>query len=367
MKIKLMVLPLTALFMACTPDIKLPDVEYKTMTVKKEDVTLHYSFSASLRGQQDVDIVPQASGTLTAIHVKPGQKVTKGQTMFIIDQVPSQAELRVANADLKVAKAQAATAKIELESKKDLYNKHVVSDIQVKKAENQYATALASIEQAEARVTNASQNLSFTVVKAPCDGIVGDLGYRVGALVGPNIMTPLTVVSNNDNVYAYVSLTERDLLTFFSEKKDMTVDEALKKLPKVQLRTSIGEIYDEEGTIESLSGVINRTTGTMTVRAIFPNPNGILRSGGAAAVVVPMECKGVLVIPQEATTSMQDRVMAYKVVDNKAKAVQVQVIPTDDNMNFIVTDGLKEGDVIIAEGAGNVKEGEEVSFEQKLE
>ncbi|MCF0160466.1 MAG: efflux RND transporter periplasmic adaptor subunit [Bacteroidaceae bacterium] len=355
-------LPLSALLMACGSDVKPVKVEYKTLKVEKQDVTLHMNFSASLQGQQDVDIVPQVSGTLMEIKVKPGEKVKKGQPLFVIDQVPAQAELRVANADVKVATAQAATAKMELESKKDLRSKNIISDVIVTKAENEYATALAAIEQAEARVTNAEQNLSFTIVKAPCDGVVGEIPYRVGALVGPSIMTPLTTVSNNTFIVANTTITERDWLNIFEEVDSISTKD-MESMPKVQLKTSIGTIYSEEGYIESYSGVINRTTGTITVRAIFPNPNGVLRSGGSGEIIAPNEYKDVIVIPQGATTSMQDRTIAYKVVDNKAKAVAIKVISTDDNQHYIVTEGLKAGDVIIAEGAGNVTEGEEVSFQ----
>ncbi|MCF0175070.1 MAG: efflux RND transporter periplasmic adaptor subunit [Bacteroidales bacterium] len=337
------------------------------MKLQKEDVTLHYGYGTILQGQQDVDILPQVSGTLMEIKVKSGEKVRKGQTLFIIDQVPAQAELRVAEADVKVAKASAATAKMNLESKKDLQSKGIISSVQVKKAQNEYETALASIEQAEAVRTNALQVLSFTTVKAPCDGIVGDLPYRVGALVSPNITTPLTTVSDNRNIYAYIYLTESEFLRFFEADNGASIEEIIKSLPQVELKTSIGTIYSQKGRIESLSGVINRSTGTMMGRAIFPNPNGILRSGGAGEVVFPFEVKDAIVIPQSATYTLLDKTFAYKVVDNKTKSVAVSVVSTDDNQNFIVLDGLAEGDVIIADGAANVKEGEEVSYQLTLE
>ena len=253
------------------------------------------------------------------------------------------------------------------ESKKDLQSKGIISSVQVKKAQNEYETALASIEQAEAVRTNALQVLSFTTVKAPCDGIVGDLPYRVGDLVSTNITTHLTTVSDNRNIYAYIYLTESEFLRFFEADNGASIEEIIKSLPQVELKTSIGTIYSQKGRIESLSGVINRSTGTMMGRAIFPNPNGILRSGGAGEVVFPFEVKDAIVIPQSATYTLLDKTFAYKVVDNKTKSVAVSVVSTDDNQNFIVLDGLAEGDVIIADGAANVKEGEEVSYQLTLE
>ena len=363
MKKTILLLSLMAVLVACQqPEEKTVDVEYATMKVKKQDITQHYSCSASLQGEQDVDIIPQAAGTLMEIKVKPGDHVSRGQVLFVINQVPSQAELRVATADVKVARAAAATAKMNLESKRYLKSKNIVSDIQVKKAENEYATALASIEQAEARVTNAQQNLSFTRVTAPCDGIVGEIPYRVGALVGPEITTPLTIVSNNKRMFANIALTEAALLQFMEQSPNVSAEQALKALPPVQLRTSIGSMYPQEGRIESLSGVINRTTGTMSARAIFPNPNGMLRSGGVAEVILPVSMKGVIVIPQSATTTLQDKTFVYKVVDNKAVGVEVSVAATDDNQNYVVLKGLNEGDVIVKDGAGNVTEGEEIKF-----
>ena len=349
------------LLVSCMPEVKQEKAQFKTLKVTTQHVTTHYSFSCSLRGQQDVEIIPQASGTLMEIKVKQGQQVHKGQTLFVINQVPSQAELRMAEAEVQVAKARAATAKMEMESKRDLNSKDIVSAIQGKKAENEYATAIACIQQAEARVTNAKQTLSFTVVTAPCDGIVGDIPYRVGALVSPSIVTPLTTVSNNTNIVALMSMTERDMLQFLESNDSVQkINDILKMLPKVQLRTSTGTMYSEEGVIESISGVINSATGTMGVRATFPNPNGVLRSGGAGEIVIPYEVENAIVIPQVATYSMLDQTFAYLVVDGKAKAAPIKVMPTDDNQSFIVLEGLKAGDTIIAEGAGNVMEGEEI-------
>ncbi|MCF0202146.1 MAG: efflux RND transporter periplasmic adaptor subunit [Bacteroidaceae bacterium] len=369
MKKLLVMLPLVALICSCkdAPEVKLPHVEYKTIKVKKQEVEVHQNLSASLQGQQDVDIVPQAEGTLTKICVQPGQVVKRGQTLFIVNQVQQQAELRSALAEVKVAQAQAATAKINLESKQQLKDKKIISDILVKKAQNEYQTSLAQIEQAEARVTNARESLSYATVKSPCDGIVGVINYREGALVGPGILNPLTTVSNNRNIYADIAISEAEMLTLMnSDTVRKNNGDFLSMLPPVKLKTTLGQYYPEEGKITSISGVINKTTGTMTVRAVFPNPTGILKSGGAATVEISMKMKDVLVIPQTATYELQDKVFVYKVVNNKAKSVEVKVVPLDDAKHFAVTGGLKEGDVVISDGAGNVTEGEEVSFDMKM-
>lgn len=364
MKKSLLMMSLLGMLVSCVEQPKMPHIELKTMTLEEQDLVIDYAMSASLTGEQDVQILPQVSGKLQQINVTMGQAVRKGQVLFVIDQVTAQADLRNALASLKVQKAQAATAQIELESKQDLRAKNIVSDIQVRKAQNEYTTALAMVEQAEASVTNARQVLSFTTIVAPCDGIVGELPYRVGALVGPDMPSPLTVISNNSRVYANMAVTERDMLDAFHTVASQ--EEILKRMPKVRLRTADGRIHDQEGYIESVSGVINKTTGTLSLRAIFPNDNGTLRSGGAAEVLIPDSLKGVVVIPQVATYELQDKVYAYKVVDKLAHSVEIRVSPLNNGKEYAVLSGLKAGDVIVAEGAGNVQEGDSVSYTMNM-
>lgn len=356
---------LLVVLVSCIESPKMPRVELKTMTLNARDLVIDYPVSASLSGEQDVQILPQVSGKLQKINVTMGQEVKQGQVLFVIDQVQAQADLRNALASLKVSQAQAATAKIELESKLDLRQKNIVSDIQVRKAQNEYATAVAMVEQAEAVVTNARQVLSFTTVVSPCNGIVGELPYRVGSVVGPDMAQPLTIISNNRRIYANMAVTERELLDAFHTVSSNS-DDLLKLLPHVRLRTADGRIYDHEGYIESISGVINKTTGTMSVRAIFPNEGGTLRSGGAAEILIPDSLKGVVVIPQVATYELQNKVFAFKVENKLAKSVEIRVSPLNNGQEYVVLSGLKSGDVIVAEGAGNIHDGDSISYTMKM-
>lgn len=356
---------LLVVLVSCIESPKMPRVELKTMTLNARDLVIDYPVSASLSGEQDVQILPQVSGKLQKINVTMGQEVKQGQVLFVIDQVQAQAELRNALASLKVSQAQAATAKIELESKLDLRQKNIVSDIQVRKAQNEYATAVAMVEQAEAVVTNARQVLSFTTIVSPCNGIVGELPYRVGSVVGPDMAQPLTIISNNRRIYANMAVTERELLDAFHTVSSNS-DDLLKLLPHVRLRTADGRIYDHEGYIESISGVINKTTGTMSVRAIFPNEGGTLRSGGAAEILIPDSLKGVVVIPQVATYELQNKVFAFKVENKLAKSVEIRVSPLSNGQEYVVLSGLKSGDVIVAEGAGNIHDGDSISYTMKM-
>ena len=346
-------------------NFQLPTVEYKTVKVEPMDITVHSTFAAKLEGVKDVNVFPQTSGSLVEIRVAGGQKVNKGDVMFVVDQVPAQAAVRVAESDLKVAKAQMATAKIVLESKQDLRSKDIVSDIVVRKAQNDYETAVANVEQAEARLTNARQSLSFPLVKAPCNGVVGSVPYKVGEIVGPDMPKPLTIVSDNSKISAKIAINERMWLSLVEEGYG-NMSKLLKELPDVKLITSLGSYYPETGRITAIDGMIDATTGTISLKADFPNPEGALRSGGSAKVEIPIPYTDVLVIPQSATYELQDKIFAYKVVDNKAKAVEVKVTSLDDGQSYAVLEGLQAGDVIIAEGAGNVKEGEEVSYQMTL-
>ncbi|MBR1519889.1 MAG: efflux RND transporter periplasmic adaptor subunit [Bacteroidaceae bacterium] len=329
---------------------------YQFMKVKKGDRTLNLSYSATIRGKQDVAIMPQVGGTITKVCVTEGQQVRAGQTLFIIDQVPFQAALRTAEANVQAAKAQLATAKLNYDSQKELFNQQVVSQHTLSTAENGYLTAQAGLAQAEAALVNARNSLSYTMVKAPANGQVGNLPYRTGDLVSPQIPTPLTTVSDNSEMWVYFSMTENQFLNFTREYGSMSA--AASQMPAVSLLLKDGSTYEETGKIESVSAVIDRSTGTVTCKAVFPNPNGLLHSGLSGTVQIPTLYKDVVIVPQSATVSQQDKYLVYQVgKDGMAEGTLVEVAPINDGKEFIVTKGLKEGDEILATGAGLVRPG----------
>ena len=316
---------------------------YEVMTVAPADRMILSTYSATIRGRQDIDIYPQVSGTLTKVCVTEGQRVKNGQTLFIIDQVPYEAALQTAVANVKSAEAALATAQLTYESKEELYKENVVSAFDLSTAKNSLLSAKAQLAQAKAQEVNARNNLSYTVVKSPSDGVIAMLPYRVGALVGPSIPQALTTVSDNSDMYVYFSLTENELLSLINQYKNM--DEALKNMPEVELKLIDGSVYGEKGRVESISGVINRQTGTV---------------GASGSVLVPNSYKGVIVIPQEATVAMQDKISVYKVVDGKATSTLITVAAINDGREYIVLDGLKVGDEIVSQGAGLLREGTQV-------
>ena len=331
---------------------------FAIMEVKAADKELSTSYSATIRGRQDIDIYPQVSGTIEKLCVTEGQTVRRGQLLFVIDQIPYRAALKTAVANVEAARAAMATAELTYNSNKELYAQKVVSEFSLKTAENTYLTAKAQLTQAEAQEVNARNNLSYTEVKSPSDGVVGALPYRAGALVSANIPYPLTTVSDNSDMYVYFSMTENQLLALTRQYGDM--DEALKNMPEVELILNDNSVYQKKGTIESISGVIDRQTGTVVARVVFPNESRLLHSGASGTVVVPSIYKNCIAIPQTATVRMQDKTIVYKVVDGKAVSTLITVAGINDGREYVVLDGLKAGDEIVSEGAGLVREGTQV-------
>ena len=331
---------------------------YAIMKVTTADKELSTSYSATIRGRQDIDIYPQVSGTIEKLCVTEGQKVRRGQSLFIIDQVPYKAALKTATANVEAARAALGTAELTYKSNKELYAQKVVSEFSLKTAENSYLTAKAQLSQAEAQEISARNNLSYTEVKSPSDGVVGALPYRAGALVSANMPYPLTTVSDNSDMYVYFSMTENQLLALTRQYGDM--DEALKNMPEVELRLNDNSVYDKKGVIESISGVIDRQTGTVVARVVFPNESRLLHSGASGTVIVPSIYKDCIAIPQTATVRMQDKTIVYKVVDGKAVSTLITVAANNDGREYVVLDGLKAGDEIVSEGAGLVREGTQV-------
>ena len=335
-----------------------PQSEYQVMNISTTDKELQTIYSAAIRGRQDIDIYPQVSGTLTKLCVEEGQTVRRGQVLFIIDQVPYLAALRTAEANVEAARAGVATSQLTYDSKKELYAQKVISEFDLKTSYNSLLTAKAQLAQAEAQQVNAANNLSYTEVKSPSDGVVGALPYRAGALVSPSLPQPLTTVSDNSDMYVYFSMTENQLLALTRQYGSM--DEALKNMPQAELRLNDNSVYDKKGTIESISGVIDRQTGTVVARVVFPNESRLLHSGASGTVVVPTTYKNCIVIPQEATVQLQDKTVVYKVVDGKAVSALITVAGINDGREYVVLDGLKVGDEIVSTGAGLLREGTQV-------
>lgn len=328
--------------------------EYSAMVLTTASRKLSSTYSASIRGKQDVDIRTKVQGYITDIKVKEGSIVRQGQTLFVIDQVPYQAALATAEANVDVAKAQVDAAELSAKSKEMLFEEKIISDFDLRMARTNLASAKAQLAQAQANELTASNNLSYTLVKSPVDGVVGTLPFRIGTLVSPSDSTPMTSVSDNSEMYVYFSMSESQVLSL--KRQYGALENALQELPAVELQLSDGTVYSEKGTIEAISGIIDPTTGSVTLRAKFPNKKRLLISGGSGTVILPHRQEGCVVIPQSATYEVQDKVYAYKVENGVAKAKIIGVFEISNGKEYIVESGLIEGDTIIVDGIGILRD-----------
>ena len=332
--------------------------QWRTMVVKRSDTEVKQLFTASIQGRQDIEIRPQVQGKIVSVCVKEGQEVKRGQTLFTIDAVPYRTALAQASAQVSAAMASSATAKLNYEGKKRLFDQKVVSKHELQLAYNTWLNAQAQILLARAAEASARNNLSYTVVKSPANGVVGTLPFRQGALVAPDITQALTTISDNSLMYVYFSMDETQFLGLL--RKYGSTSQVINKTDAVDLQLSDGGMYDQQGKVASISGVINKTTGSVSLRADFPNPNRLLHSGATGNIVMKNKYNQVIVIPQSATVTLQDKMMVYRVVNGKAVSTAVTIAPYNDGRTYIVLGGLKPGDEIVADGAGMVQEGTEI-------
>ncbi|MBR4886777.1 MAG: efflux RND transporter periplasmic adaptor subunit [Muribaculaceae bacterium] len=333
-----------------------PAPELAVITVGEKDATLQSMYPATLHGKNDVEIRPQISGFLTKVHVQEGQKVSKGQTLFTIDQVQLQASVDAAKAQVEVAQANVNTAQTNANNNKLLFDKNIISASAYQTSVDNLNSAIAQLNAAKAQLTSAQKNLSYTVVSAPASGVVGTISFKEGALVSQS--TLLTILSNNSDIEAYISMNEKEVLDL-TNNGARSLQQALDSLPEVSLRLANGEEYAYKGKIISISGVIDPSTGSATAKAEFKNPNGVIRSGSTGQVLIPNVASNVIEIPQKATYEIQNLKFCYVVGDSsKVQSRAIEVADQHDGKNFIITKGLNKGDVVVVEGVGiSVKEG----------
>lgn len=342
------------------------NTSFETMTVKKSDIVVPYKFSARMKGQNDVTVMPQMSGQLMRIAVSEGQVVAKGQTLFVIDNRNAQLDLESAQANLQAALASENSARLEYDSNRHLFERKIVSSYMLRNSENAYKQAQAAVAQARAAVNRARVNLGFCTITAPVSGVIGEIPVRIGDQVSP--MTQLTILSGNTTMYAEFSVTEAIVEQMVQTKmKAKDVDQYISRLPEATFVMKNGTEFPYKGRVVSLTGVVNSSTGTLTCKVSFPNPDGHLYSGIQGTVVMPFAEKGVIVVPQNAVVRLQDKSLVYKVkADSTATAVDVTTEDTGNGKDFIVPTGLKVGDRIISVGANNVTEGQKVLFPKEV-
>ncbi len=340
------------------------DNEYPVVTVGTSSADLQSTYPATIKGIQDVEIRPKASGFLTQINVKEGQTVSAGQVLFVIDNETYQAQVRQAQAAVNTAQQQVNTAKLTFDNSQQLHANKVIGDFEMQTAQNNFESAKAGLAQAQASLASAKEALSYCFVKSPAAGVVGTLPLKKGALVsGSNV---LTTVSNISSMEVYFSVTEKEAMVISQS--------GLSNFPAVKLQLADGSIYAHEGKVTKMSGVIDAATGSVQLIAAFANPEKQLKSGGTGNLIVPRQDTNAIIIPQSCVSEVQNKKFVYVVnKDNKVVYTEIKVDPQDDGNNYIVTAGLKVGDKYVSNGVTKLSDGMQIvpitpeRYQQKID
>lgn len=319
--------------------------------------TTYQEYPASVEGTVNVEIRPQVSGTLDKLFVDEGSFVKAGEPLFKINDQPYRAALNNALASQHAAESAAANAQLEVDKLTPLVQNKVVSDYQLKTAKAAFEVAKANIEQAKANVSTAQINLGYTLIKAPVNGYIGRLLKKQGSLVGPGDPQSLTQLSDVHDVHVYFSLSEKDFVNFKEQYPGETLKDKLKQLPLVSLLLADNSIYSKPGKVDMIDGQFDKTTGAITLRASFANPQGLLRSGNTGKVRLSLQHKNVFVVPQSATIELQDKVFVFALADSNKVKKQVITIVGKSGDNYLVKDGIKAGDQIVLSGFDHLQEG----------
>lgn len=348
------------------------DNEFPVQSAQTKDASMQTTYPATIKGVQDVEIRPKASGFITRVCVKEGQAVGVGQLLFVIDNETYQAAVRQAQASVNTATAQCNTAKLTYENNQKLFEQNVIGQYELESAKNTYASAQAQLSLAKATLASAKEQLSFCFVKSPASGVIASLPYKVGAMVSASSVPALTTVSNISSMEVYFSMTEKDMLEL--SKTAGGTQAAINSIPAVKLQLADGTVYGHEGKVTKASGVIDASTGSVQLIAHFPNPERLLKSGGSGSIVISKNDNSAIIIPQSCVSEVQDKKFVYVLgKDNKVKYTEITVDPQTDGLNFIVRSGLKPGDKYVTNGITKLTDGMEIvpitpeQYQKKIE
>jgi membrane fusion protein, multidrug efflux system len=334
-----------------------PPQSLPILTLNASPTTTFQVYSATVEGKTNVEIRPQVSGYLDKIYVEEGAYVTAGQPLFKINDRPYDEQLNNAQANITAAKANMEKAAIEVNRLQPLVDNKVISDVQLKAAKAAYDAAKAEVSQTEAASQNAGINLGYTLLKAPASGYIGRIPFKVGSLVGKGETSPLTVLSDVKEVYAYFSMSESDFLHFTSQSSGKTIADKIRNLPPVELELADKNIYASKGRIELMEGQFDKTMGTISFRAVFPNAEGLLRTGSTGKIRIPQTSAAAVPVPQTATFDLQDRVLVYMVGDSNKVSSQPLHIVGQTTGWYLVDRGVHAGDRIVYAGMDRLYDG----------
>ena len=334
---------------------------FKVVTLSPQSATINIDYPATIQGQENIEIRPREDGYIEKIFIDEGAVVKAGQPLFKISAPQYEQEVRTATASIKSAQADVSAARLAVNKVKPLVDKEIVSKYELESAQFNYEAAMATLAQANAALANAKTNLGYTTVTSPVNGVVGSIPFRLGSLVSSANAEPLTTVSSIGNVYAYFAFNEKQLLALTKDSTNVSLAAKIKEIPAVSLLLADGTEYGEKGKIETINGLINTATGSVNLRARFPNSKGIIRSGSSTKVRIPQDVKNKIIVPQSATFELQDK--RFAAIVGKDGKTQNAVITINENAvgnYYVVESGLKAGDQIVIEGVANLKEGTQI-------
>lgn len=342
---------------------KPPVKNYPVLALQKMTTSVSLEFPATLEGMENVNIHSKIDGFVEKIYVDEGAFVKKGQLLFTISAPQYEQLVRTSKASIKAAEAGVESAKLKIEKVKSLVEKKIVSSYELQEAELNLKSSEAVLAQKEAELINAQVNLGYTRITSPVSGVIGGLSFKAGSLVSGSTPQPLTTVSNISSIFAYFSVTEKALLGFLRERQGTTVQQQLKTLPDVSLMLSDGQEYPSKGRIESIFGLIDAQTGTVRIRAKFPNKESLLRSGGSASLVLPQTLEDVFLVPQKAVTDLQGKKFIFLENEGILKSVFIEVQEAASGQFYIVENGLNEGDKVVLDGVQFLRDDMEIKPE----
>lgn len=317
----------------------------------KSTVNVEKKYPGIIEGSVNVDIKAQVTGYLEEIYVQEGSYVSKGQPLFKIKGDVFREQVNNSQAALQSALAAQSNAKIELEKIRPLVEGSVVSAIQLKTAQAVYEAATAQVAQAKATLGSSRINAAFAIIKAPVSGFIGRIPNRTGNLVTPADGTPLTTLSEINNVFVYFSMSEADYLSFMEDKKTNNA------VNTVRLIMADGNSYEHKGNLEVASGNIDRTTGSIALKAVFPNPDKLLRSGGSARVVLNRAFSSALTVPMASVRDIQDKFFVFVLADSNKVAMRPLQIAGRSGITYLVKGGLRVGDKVALNNIDALNEG----------
>jgi membrane fusion protein (multidrug efflux system) len=352
---------LAVLISSCNNKAEIPVAAAPSLpviTLISESTATSVAYPAAIQGTVDVEVRSQVNGNLDQVLVDEGAYVRRGQALFKINDRPYREQLNNALANLHAAEAALINSDIEVDKLNPLVKNKVVSDYQLKTAKAMQKVAVANIEQNKAMVASARINLGYTTITAPVSGYIGRLYKKQGSLISSADVEALTTLSDVHEVYGYFSLSESDFINFKKTYAGNTLSEKLKNLAAVELVLADNSIYEKKGVVDMIDGQFDKNTAAITVRATFPNANGILRSGNTGKVRLQIQHDDAILIPQSATIEMQDKVFAFTVNAKNEVTKTPVTISGKSGANYLISEGLKAGDKIVLSGIDKLQEGQ---------